>query len=95
MRACPCECKQQFTTFYLVDQKPIRLNVTLTIASIISNQGMIVIPRRKRFFMDEAFKDLPKKFGAAAALHCLGIIFLETLLIVDVKEALINSATPS
>ncbi len=43
-------CQNQFFFLDLINQKPVRLNMTFPESSIISGQSMISILGRKRFF---------------------------------------------
>ena len=73
-------------TVYLVDQKPIWLNVALSKAVIFSYKGMIAAFRREGLLTDKEVENGLEVFGLAAAFDRLCIVFLEAVLIVDVKH---------
>ena len=65
-------CQNQFSFLDLINQKPVRLNMTFPESSIISGQSMISILGRKRFSASK----ISTTFSSRVRSYPLFIIFL-------------------
>lgn len=58
MRSCSSQKQNQPVTVYLIDMQPIGLNMTFTIATVVTGQQMISIFGFKRFSICKSSNDL-------------------------------------
>ena len=86
MCSCPHESEQQLLILDLINQKPVRLDVALSITVIVPYESVITMFWWERFLVDKKVKNCLKFFGIIAAVDRFGIILLKAILRVDVKH---------
>lgn len=69
VRACSHQCQNKLFFIYLIDQKPVRLDVTFTESFVVASEGMVFVFGGKRLFVSEQRDDLGQQFSLATTFR--------------------------
>ena len=77
MRACPNKSQNELLLTHLIDQQPVRLDVTFPHSFVVASQRMVTIFGRKWFTICKYGNDVSQKLRIASSLEGTFVVLLE------------------